>query len=116
MKNIHTAPLEVLSSRPNGSFSTEPHEAGWADEALLIAYVREAFGPSPKIELRAEISADGSRWINHASPVLSLDGAASGTIALTHFGNWLRFSGEVSGGPDDASTAIVIDLYLVMKG
>jgi hypothetical protein len=108
--------LEVLSERANGTFATEPHEAGWADEALAIAYVREASGPAPRLMLRAQISADGARWIDHPVATMEIAGAGNGTIALTHFGNWLRLAGEVSGGPPDGTTAVVIDLYWVLKG
>ena len=116
MKTIHTAPLEVLSSRTNGSFTTEPHEAGWADEALLIAYVREMAGPAPLLVVRAQISADGSRWFDHPASPLHLRQSGGASLALSHFGNWLRLAGEVSGGPPEGETACVIDLYWVLKG
>ena len=116
MKNIHTAPLDVLSARGNGTFATEPHEAGWADEALLIVHVRESAGPSPALALRAQISADGARWVDHPAGALHIKGCGDGALPLAHFGNWLRFSGEVGGGPADGGTAVVIDIYLVLKG
>lgn len=116
MKNVHTAPLEVLSPRGNGEFSTEPHEAGWADEALVIVHVREASGPAPAIVIRAQISADGARWIDHPVSALRIAGAGSGSMPITYFGNWIRLTGVVSGGPANGSAAAVIDLYLVLKG
>ena len=72
MKNVHTAPLEVLAEKLNGSFVTEPHEAGWADEAMAVIYVRETAGPEPQLLLRAQISADGARWFDHPAPPLQL--------------------------------------------
>jgi hypothetical protein len=41
MKNVNTAPMEVMSPKAYGSFVAEPHEAGWADEALAMIYVRD---------------------------------------------------------------------------
>jgi hypothetical protein len=116
MKNVHTAPMEVLSGKPNGTFSTEPHEAGWADEALAMIYVREVHGPAPKLVLRAEISADGARWMDHAAPPLAISQPGAHYLALKRFGNWLRVSGEVTGGPADGATAVVLDFYWVLKG
>jgi hypothetical protein len=116
MKNSHTAPLEVLSARANGAFSTEPHEAGWADEALAILYVREVHGPAPTLTLRAQISADGVRWFDHPAAPLRVAAPGGYSLPLAHFGNWLRLAGEVTGGPADGAAAVVIDLYWVMKG
>jgi hypothetical protein len=116
MKNIHTAPLEVLSPRSNGAFATEPFEAGWADEALAIVYVRETAGVSPQLELRAQISVDGARWFDHPAPPLRLERAGGYHLPLTQFGNWLRLVGDVTGGPAAGAPAFVIDLYWVLKG
>jgi hypothetical protein len=116
MKNSHTAPLEVLSPRANGSFETEPFEAGWADEALAMVYVREVAGPSPQLELRAQLSVDGARWFDHPSEPLRVRRPGGYHLPLTQFGNWLRLSGHVSGGPEDGAPAFVVDLYWVLKG
>jgi len=116
MKTIHTAPIEVLSPRPNGAFTSEPYEAGWADEILVMAYVREMSGPGPELTLSAQISVDGSRWFNHPATPLLMSSTGGYSLALTHFGNWLRLAGEVRGGPTDGSPACVLDLYWVLKG
>lgn len=116
MKDTHTAPLEVLAPKANGPFFTEPHETGWADEALAMLYVREAYGPGPRLLLRAQISADGVRWFDHPSPPLHVTRVGGYGLPLTQFGNWLRLAGEVGGGPEDGGTAVVLDLYLVLKG
>jgi hypothetical protein len=116
MKNTHTAPLEVLSAKANGSFVTEPYEAGWADEALGMIYVRETAGPAPKLVLRAQISADGARWLDHEAPPLVIDRPGAHCLSLARFGNWLRVAGEVSGGPPGGAPAVVLDFYWVLKG
>ena len=116
MKNIHTAPMEVLSAKSNGTFATEPFEAGWADEAMAIIYVREIAGPASRLVLRAQISVDGARWFDHNAPPLRIEKTSGYSLTLTHFGNWLRLEGDVSGGPDDGSSAFVLDIYWVLKG
>ncbi len=116
MKNVHTAPVEVLSARSDGAFFTEPHEAGWADEALAMVYVREAAGPLPSMVLRAQISADGARWFDHPAAPLQIGKTGGYGLPLTHFGNWLRLAGEVSGGPANGSPTFVIDIYWILKG
>jgi hypothetical protein len=116
MKNSHTAPLEVLAMKTNGAFFTEPYEAGWADEALAVVYVREAHGPAPRLELRAQVSADGVRWFDHPATPLQVASPGGHGLPLTQFGNWIRLAGKVSGGPADGATALMLDLYLVLKG
>jgi len=116
MRKIHTAPLEVFGAKSNGVFETEPYEAGWATEATAMVYVREAHGPAPVLRLRAQLSADGDRWFDPEPPLALEPIARPGGYALrlTHFGNWLRLVGEVSGGPE-SETAFLIDLYWVLK-
>lgn len=116
MKNIHTAPLELLAAKANGPFFTEPYEAGWADEALGMVYVREIAGPAPKLVLNAQISADGARWMDHETPGLTLTEAGAYSFTFGKFGNWLRVAGEISGGPADGSPAFILDFYWVLKG
>jgi len=116
MRKIHTAPLEVFGAKPNGSFETEPYEAGWATEAIAMVYVREARGPNPALRLRAQLSVDGDRWFDPEPamalpPIVRIGGYA---LRLQTFGNWLRLVGEVSGGPENES-AFVVDLYWVLK-
>jgi hypothetical protein len=116
VKNLHTAPMEVLSPKANGLFATEPHEAGWADEALALVYVRETHGPAPKLVLQAQISADGARWLNHDTPPLVITNPGAHYLSLMRFGNWLRVAGEVTGGPAGGEPAVVLDFYWVLKG
>ncbi len=116
MRNIHTAPLEVLSSRSNGQFFTEPHEAGWADEASAMLYIRETKTPTARLKLRVQGSVDGARWFDHPARPLVARRPGGYQLPVTRFGNWLRLAGEVSGGPKRGGAALVIDLYWVLKG
>ena len=115
MRTVHTVPMEVYSPKANGSFELEPHEVGWATEALALVYVREVQGPAPQLELRPQISVDGVRWIDGpiAFPTITQRGGYS--LALSQFGNWLRLAGTVLRGPKAGEPALVLDLYWVLK-
>ena len=107
--------MEVLSPIGNGPYDLEPHEAGWAAEATTIVYVREVDGPSPVLNLRAQISVDGMRWIDFDRAFAPISQPGGYFLTLSHFGNWLRLVGEVSGGPADGAPAFIIDCYWVFK-
>ena len=115
MRKSHTAAMEIFAAKANGPMATEPYEAGWAREALAVIYCHEVHGPAPRLELRAQISADGVRWIDFGRtlPVISEPGGCF--LNLTGFGNWLRLAGTVTGGPDDGSATVLIDIYWVLK-
>ena len=115
MRKSHTAAIEIFSAKANGPVATEPYEAGWAREALAVIYCHEVHGPAPCLEFGAQISADGVRWIEfgRAYPTISAPGGYF--LSLDHFGNWLRLAGTVSGGPDDGSAAVLVDIYWVLK-
>jgi hypothetical protein len=106
----------VLSDVRNGEFALEPHEAGWATEAIAFIYIRETRGSSPRFNLRAQISADGYRWIDTGTSLDGITSAGGYFLRLEHFGNWIRLAGDVTGGPDDDSAAFVADIYWALKG
>ena len=116
MRTIHTAPIELLSAKPRGPFVTEPYEAGWATEALAVIYVREVRGLSHNLRLSAQISADGARWLDHPATPLLISQPGGYCLMVREFGNWLRLTGEVDGGPDDGGAAMILDIYLILKG
>lgn len=115
MKNVHTAPSQLFSALGNGSFFTEPYEAGWADEALAFVCVHE-IREGVWLELQAQVSVDGVRWVDHRSPSLRLDAPGNQYTDISAFGNWLRLRGEVAGGPASEDPAVVLDIYWVLKG
>jgi len=116
MQHIHTAPIELLSPLENGSYVSEPFEAGWALEATAFLYIHSVAGSDPRLYLRAQISADGQRWIDSGLAFREITAPGGSYLNLTHFGNWLRLAGEVTGGPEDGKNAFVVDLYWVLKG
>ena len=115
MRRIHTAPMELFSPKPNGNFETEPHEAGWASEAIAMVYVNSLAGPAPTLRIRVQISADGARWMDLGREFESISQIGGYHLGLEKFGNWLRLAGEVSGGPEDGEPAFEVDIYWVLK-
>lgn len=107
--------MEVYAPKIDGGFELEPHEVGWATEALAIVYIREAHGPQPRLELRPQISVDGVRWIDLSPSFPPITKAGGYSLALSHFGNWLRLVGSVSGGPSEGGPTLVADFYWVLK-
>ena len=94
--------------------ATEPYEAGWACEALAVVYCHEVLGPAPRLELQAQISADGCAGSTLGTR-FPPSRAGRLFLSLAGFGNWLRLAGAVSGGPDDGAAAVVVDIYWVLK-
>jgi len=107
--------MEVFSPKANGSFELEPHEAGWAAEAILMVYIHETHGPSPSLRLQAHVSVDGVRWIDFARPFDLISETGGYYFTLLHFGNWLRIRGQVDGGPESGDPSLVADFYWVFK-
>lgn len=73
------------------ALSTEPFEAGWAEEAIWFINVLDSDGAS-WVAL-PEISPDGLNWL--AMPGMEpMHFASLGmyALSLTHFGVWLRLS------------------------
>jgi hypothetical protein len=116
MQHIHTAPVEIFSAVGNGPYVSEPYEAGWALEATAMLYIHSTLGASPCFELRAQISADGQRWIDFGCAFEPMTEPGGYFLNLKQYGNWLRLEGEISGGPEDGAPAFVFDLYWVLKG
>jgi hypothetical protein len=106
--------MQVFSEIGNGEFFLEPHEAGWASEAIAIIYIREVKGASPSMRLRAQISADGQRWIDLGPKLGPLTEEGGYFLLIRDFGNWIRLAGEIDGGPD-CSTALIADFYWSLK-
>ena len=115
MRKSHTAALEIFAAKANGPVATEPYEAGWAREALAVIYCHEVHGPAPRLKLRAQISADGVRWIDFGRTLPVIGEPGGYFLNLDGFGNWLRLAGTVSGGPADGSAAVLVDIYWVLK-
>jgi len=89
--------------------ATEPHEAGWAGEAIV--FIR-ALKPPVGAPGRAyvEMSPDGMRWVPEGTEI-SLPDATDGVsfARVTHFGQWLRVRATLPAG---SSITVLVTLQL----
>ena len=97
--------IVARNERWTGEAASEPHEAGWAREAVIfVRALKDPKGPQPQV--RAEISPDGMRWIPEGTAVAmptTRDGIS--VLRLKHFGNWLRVAASFADGSE--STVLV---------
>jgi hypothetical protein len=92
-----------------GKAASEPHEAGWAREAVIfVRALKEPKGPQPAA--RVEISPDGMRWVaegTEASMPAERDGIA--VMRIAHFGNWLRVTADFA---DGSESTVLLTMHL----
>ncbi len=96
MKQIHTAVLERYGSF-SGDFTTEPYEAGWAEEAIFFIKIDAVDGMESKLTGSVQISPDGITWIDEGTSLPVIAQAGLVFTRVRHFGNWLRLACRVSG-------------------
>ena len=107
-RQVYTAVVE-RNVTWEGVFATEPYEAGWAAEALI--FIRVLKGGVFDLCAAVQMSPDGIHWIDEGTRIPLPDQADALTMArVTHFGNWLRLSGELP--PGQSCTVLV---YFVLK-
>jgi hypothetical protein len=95
-----------------GAFETEPNEAAWATEAIYFVRALGANSLTSPAVARVQISPDGIHWCDEGSEIrLPDEPDAVSFVRITHFGGWLRLTGEIPNG--DELTVIV---YLNLKG
>lgn len=92
-----------------GKAASEPHEAGWAREAVIfVRALKEPKGPQPVA--RVEISPDGMRWVAEgtaAAMPAGRDGIA--VMRVSHFGNWLRVAADFA---DGSESTVLVTMHL----
>jgi hypothetical protein len=83
-----------------GTFTTEPYEAGWAQEAVIfVTALRDAAGAAGTAHV--EISPDGMRWAREGTSfALPVRKDAVAFARLGHFGNWLRLAVDMPEGSE----------------
>jgi hypothetical protein len=105
----HTYVLE-LNGRWTGAFASEPYETGWAREAIIFVRTLKSENLNDSAVARVQVSPDGMHWCDEGSSVaLSPEPDAVTFCRLSHFGGWLRLTGEVSRG------AINVIAYISLK-
>ena len=90
--------------------ATEPHEAGWAREAIFFVRALDAKGPVGRGKARVQISADGIRWVDEGTTCKLPARTDAVTFArVAQFGNYLRLVAEL---PRGASLKVLVALSL----
>ena len=92
-----------------GSAATEPHEAGWASEAVIfVRALDDAIGIPG--QARVEISPDGMHWLAEGTTLALPSRRDEITVArVRHFGNWLRIAAELDPG---VALKVLVTLHL----
>ncbi|HVX00892.1 MAG TPA: hypothetical protein VHA52_10720, partial [Candidatus Babeliaceae bacterium] len=80
-----------------GSFSTHPIEVGWAREAIFFITVEECHGRGALLKAKVQISVDGVYWLDEGTAFDPIDSRGQYFVRVSHFGGWLRLSGEIEG-------------------
>lgn len=97
------------NERWTGKAASEPHEAGWAREA--VAFVRALKAPvGRQPTCRIEISPDGMHWVAEGTNA-PMPGAKDDVAVLrvAHFGNWLRVAADFE---DGAESVVLVTIHL----
>ncbi|MGG5823221.1 hypothetical protein [Falsiroseomonas sp. HW251] len=94
-----------------GEVATEPHEVGWAKEAVIfVRLLKPAAWPHGPHPLAVEISPDGMHWAPHGTTIALPKDETEMTVArVTHFGGWLRVAGPMH---DGESITVLVSLHL----
>jgi len=111
MRQFHASAVErriTITSQ----LASHPMEAGWASEAIFFLVVEEFQGTDAALEAQVEISADGINWIAEGTVFQRVSNPGHYFVKVTHFGNWLRVRGDVSG----KDAAIKLSVHLHLKG
>jgi hypothetical protein len=101
--------IVARNERWTGHAASEPHEAGWAHEAVVfVRALKQPKGPQPNI--RVEFSPDGMRWIHEGTEApmpTEKDGISA--LRVKHFGNWLRVAADFV---VDSESTVLVTLHL----
>ncbi len=81
-----------------GAFATEPYEASWSRELLAFITILDADFEG-EVEISAQISPDGFRWVDEGTCVrMPARVQEIGFLRLSQFGTWVRLVGTLADG------------------
>lgn len=105
-----TTAVIVRGENWEGSFTSEPFEAGWATEAVFFLRLLKRNGDPAGAEMFVDISPDGMNWVREGARI-TIPGNLEevGFAKVGHFGNWLRVSGKM---PASATCQALVTLHL----
>ena len=91
--------------------ATEPHECGWAREAMIFVRALKAPNwPDGPRRLSVEVSPDGLRWAPHGTTLdMPATEDAMTFASVERFGGWLRLSGRLAEGE---SITVLVSIHL----
>ncbi len=92
-----------------GKSASEPHEAGWAREAVIfVRALKDPTGSQPIA--RVEISPDGMHWISEGAEA-AMPSARDEIAAMrvAQFGNWLRVAADFE---DGCESTVLVTMHL----
>lgn len=105
-----TTAVIVRGENWEGSFASEPFEAGWATEAVFFLRLLKRNGDPAGAEMFVDISADGMNWVREGARITIPNNLEEvGFAKVGHFGNWLRVSGKM---PASATCQALVTLHL----
>jgi hypothetical protein len=110
MKQSHTAVVERKEEFTD-QFQTHPYETAWAGEAIFFLRVEELSGQSPELSAAVQISVDGVNWVDEGTTLGPIYQEGDYFVRVSHFGGWLRLSGEVWG----ENAGFILTVHLVLK-
>lgn len=90
--------------------TTEPYEASWAREAILMLRTLESGTLTKGAKAHVQISLDGMRWVDEGTSLdipTEVDGMSM--ARLGHFGHYLRLRAEM---PENATGFMLATLSL----
>lgn len=93
-----------------GQAASEPHECGWAREAMVFVRALDAPAKLGRAKARIQISPDGIRWLDHGKP-MALPARKDAVVAapVSQFGNWLRVAADL---PRGARIKVLVTIHL----
>ncbi|WP_137177399.1 hypothetical protein [Roseomonas sp. AR75] len=94
-----------------GDFATEPHECGWAREAMVfIRALKPPRFPQGAPKLAVQVGPDGMHWAPHGSEIaLPASTEDMTALPLAQFGGWLRLAGTLRAGE---SITLLVSIHL----
>lgn len=90
--------------------TTEPYEASWAREAIIVIRTLETGSLKPGAKAHVQVSLDGMRWVDEGTSLdipAEVDGMSM--ARLGHFGHYLRLRASM---PDGATGFMLATLSL----
>lgn len=94
-----------------GTFATEPHEVGWASEAMFFVRLESVSGLDASVRARVQISPDGIAWVDEGTTFPIIGDIGTYFVRVLRFGGWLRLLADIDG----IDSKVTVTIHLVIK-